>query len=134
MSKPDFSGRWQFNPGKSLLEIPSPDSTTFVIEHNEPRFQLTRTHVFGGKSDTFSLELKTDGKIVEFTHAGLVIRASLQWEGMTLVFDSTMDRKGDQGTNIVRYALSDDKRVLLAHEWFRSKSLNYDNRWVFDRQ
>jgi hypothetical protein len=134
MTRPDFSGRWQFNPGKSLLEIPSPDSTIFVIEHDEPRFHLTRTHVHGGKSDTFSIELTTDGEIVEFNHAGLVVRASLQWEGMALMFDSTLDRNGEQATNIVRYELSDDNQILLAHEWFRSKSLNYDNRWVFDRQ
>lgn len=134
MTRPDLSGRWQYNPRKSLLEIPSPDSTTFVIEHDEPRFHVTRTHVFSEKSDTFSLELITDGEIVEFNHGGLLIRASLQWEGMTLVFDSSLDRDGEQATNIARYELSDDNQVLLAHERFRSKSLSYDNRWVFDRQ
>ena len=134
MGRPDFSGRWEFSPSKSSLQIPAPDSTTFVIEHNEPRFHLTRTHVFGGNSDTFSLELTTDGKPVEVNHAGLSIRASLRWEGVTLVFDSTLDRNGERATNTVRYRLSEDDQVFLADERFRSEGLNYDNRWVFDRQ
>ena len=134
MVRPDFSGTWGFSPSKSSLEIPAPDSTTFVIEHNEPRFHLQRTHVFGGNSDTFSLELTTDGKTVEVHHAGLSIRANLQWDGVTLVFDTTLNRNGEPATNIVRYTLSDDSRELVANERFRSHSLNYDNRWVLDRQ
>lgn len=105
MVRPDFSGTWEFCPAKSSLEIPAPDSTTFVIEHDEPRFHLKRTHVFGGSSDTFLLELTTDGKPVEVNRAGLSIRASLRWEGITLVFDSTLNRNGEQGTNTVRYRL-----------------------------
>lgn len=62
MAKSDFTGTWKFDHSKSSLQIPSPDSTSFVIEHNEPRFLLKRTHVFGGNSDTFSIDLTTDGK------------------------------------------------------------------------
>ncbi len=31
----------------------------FVIEHREPRFHLEWTHVFGGNSDIFSIDLMT---------------------------------------------------------------------------
>lgn len=134
MIRPNFSGTWEFNSSRSTLEIPAPDSTTIVIEHNEPGFHLKRTHVFGGNSDTFSLELSTDGKTVELNHAGLAIRASLRWDNITLVFDTTLNRNGEPATNTVRYQLSNDGQVLLAEERFRSDSLNYDNRWAFDRQ
>jgi hypothetical protein len=134
MIRPNFSGTWEFNSSRSTLEIPAPDSTTIVIEHNEPDFHLKRTHVFGRNSDTFSLEPKTDGKTVELNHDGLVIRASLQWDDLTLVFDTTLNRNAKPATNSVRYKLSDDGQVLLAEERFRSDSLNYDNRWAFDRQ
>jgi hypothetical protein len=134
MEKPDFTGTWKFSPGKSSLQIPAPDSTTFVIEHHEPRFHLERTHIFGGNSDTFSIDLTTDGKVVELNHGGVAIRASLHWEGEALVFDCTLNREGDQATNIVRYKLADKDQVFLADERFHSEEHNYENSWVFDKQ
>ena len=134
MKKADFTGTWKFNPGKSSLQIPAPESTDFVIEHNEPRLHLERTHVFGGKSDSFSIDLTTDGQVVEFNHGEVVVRASLHWEGRTLVFDSTLTRGAEQATNIVRYKLADKNQVFVADERFHSRELKYKNRWVFDRQ
>ena len=63
-TKPDFSGEWTLNREKSRLQTPMPDSTLFRIEHREPVFRLTRTHVVKGKADTFSIDLTTDGKEV----------------------------------------------------------------------
>lgn len=40
MPKPNFSGRWRFNPDKSVPEISPPDSTLHVMDHHESR--LTR--------------------------------------------------------------------------------------------
>jgi hypothetical protein len=134
MAKPDFTGTWQFNPNKSSLQIPAPESSTFVIEHNEPRFHLERTHVFGGKGDTFSIDLLTDGQAVVLHHGDFEIRASLAWEGETLVFDSTLARAGEQATNLVRYTLVDEGRLFIAEEQLRSAGYSHDNTWVFDRQ
>jgi hypothetical protein len=36
----------------------------FTIEHEEPDFVLTRTHIFGEESDTWGIHLTTDGKEV----------------------------------------------------------------------
>ena len=94
MPRPDFSGEWEFNRAKSSLQIPPPDSTTFVIERWEPLFRLTRTHVIGGHEDTFSIELRTDGEPVLCSHRGFEIRARLYWEDDALVFDSTLTREG----------------------------------------
>jgi hypothetical protein len=134
MTRPSFTGTWKFNPAKSSLQIPAPGSTTFVIEHSEPRFRLERTHIFGGKSDTFNIDLTTDGQAVVQAHAGFEIDASLRWEGDTLVFDSRLKREGEQATNIVRYSLSADGRTFIAEEQLRSKEQSHDNRWVFDKQ
>jgi hypothetical protein len=134
MTRPNFTGTWKFNPAKSSLQIPVPESTTFVIEHSEPRFRLERTHVFAGKSDTFSIDLTTNGKAVVRAHAGLEIDASLRWEGDTLVFDSRLKREGEQATNTVRYSLSADGQTFIAEEQLRSKEQSHDNKWVFDKQ
>ncbi|MGQ0702251.1 MAG: hypothetical protein ACT4PM_03860 [Gemmatimonadales bacterium] len=60
MSKIDYSGRWQFSPRASTLQIGMPDSVVFTIEHREPSFRFERTLTFGARSDTFAIVL-TDG-------------------------------------------------------------------------
>lgn len=134
MPKPDFSGTWKFNPSKSILQIPAPDSSVFVVEHREPVFRIQRTHVFGQKSDTFALDLTTDGKEVTVDRGDMQIRARVYWEGDTLVFDTRLARLGEEATNLVRYKLAETGDSFTAEERFRNKSLNYDNVWVMDKE
>jgi hypothetical protein len=134
MAKPDFSGTWKFNRSKSSLQIPPPDSTIFTIEHHEPRFHLSRTHVFAGKRDTFSIDLTTDGETAVREHNNMKIYARLYWENETLVFDSKIEREGKKATNVVRYKLADKGQTFIAEERFRSEQQSYENTWGFDKQ
>jgi uncharacterized SAM-dependent methyltransferase len=45
----------------SRLQTPMPDSTLFTVEHREPNFRPSRTHVAKGKADELSIALTTDG-------------------------------------------------------------------------
>ncbi len=130
---PDFTGTWKFSPGRSSLQIPLPESTLFAIEHRGLHFRLSRTHVFGGKPDSFAIDLTTDGRQVEFEHGGVKAHARAYWDGRTLVFDSHVSRAGEEGTNVVRYDLSDDGGTLTARERFRGTTMHYDNIWVMER-
>jgi hypothetical protein len=134
MKKPDFTGTWKFNPSKSLLQILAPDATEFVIDHREPLFRLSRTHVVGGKSDALKLELTTDGNEITGDHGELHFRSRIYWNGETLVFETNVVQRGETGVNTVRYTLSDTRDSILAEERFRSKNTNYDNKWVLDRE
>jgi hypothetical protein len=133
MLKPNFSGTWKFNPAKSVLQIPAPDATEFVIEHREPALRISRTHIVGEQRDTFSLDLTTDGQEVWVDHGDLRICCRAYWDGDMLVFDSKLIRAGEEATNFVRYALTDGGKTFRAEERFRSGSLNYDNLWILDR-
>jgi RimJ/RimL family protein N-acetyltransferase len=133
MSKPDFTGTWAFNPGKSRLQIRAPDETLFVIDHREPDLHISRTHQVAETRDSFSLDLTTDGREVSIERADLRLRARAYWEGDTLVFDSRLTRAGEEATNVVRYTLSADGQRFLAEERFRSPSSSYDNTWALDR-
>jgi hypothetical protein len=133
MGRPDFSGVWNFNRERSLLQIQAPESTVFVIRHHEPEFHLERTHVFGGIRDLFSIDLATDGESVELTHGGIMISARLYWEGDDLVFYSEL-RKGEGfGTNVVRYQLTNGGRTFTALEQVNFGEHSHVNTWVFDR-
>jgi hypothetical protein len=133
MTKPDFSGTWVFDPGRSRLEIAAPDATTFVVEHREPMLRISRTHVAGDRSDTFSLDLTTDGREVVVDRDGLSMHARAFWNGDILVFETRLVGAGEEGTNVVRYKLAQDRNSFVAEERFRSRQLNYDNRWFMGR-
>jgi hypothetical protein len=132
--KPDFSGTWKFNAEKSKLQIPAPSSSTFMVDHKEPKFHLTRTHVYDGKPDTWSIDLTTDGKEVVQQEADRTLHARLYWEGNELVFDSKIVLKDREATNVVKYQLSLDGKTFTASESFRGPRLKYDNIWVFDKE
>lgn len=133
MNKPDFSGTWKFNQQKSLLEIPAPDFSSFLIRHDEPDFFLTRTLVMAGVKDTFSISLRTDGKTVSIRHRGMGIKAQLRWEENILVFDTVILRDDDEATNVVRYRLEDEGKTFIAEEQFTSAETSYKNIWVLEK-
>jgi len=132
--RPNFSGVWKFNPAKSKLQIPSPTASVFRIDHKEPDFDLSRTHTYGEKSDTWGIHLTTDGKEVIKEEEGRKILVRLFWEGNDLVFDSRNVLQDREATNLVRYTLSEDGRVFTATERFRGPMVRYDNIWVFDKE
>ncbi len=133
MTKPDFSGRWTFNRTKSVLQIPPPDASIFEVTHREPNFRLSRTHVYGGKSDTFSLDLITEGREIGLAQGDRDIVCHACWENDGLLFDSQISKGAERARNTVRYKLSEDRQTIVAEEQFRSDALNYDNLWVLDR-
>jgi hypothetical protein len=133
MRRPCFTGHWALNLLRSELQIPPPESSLFVIEHDEPVFRLTRTHVYGGKSNTISFELTTDGKEYEQDFGELHARSRLSWHDNRLILEMKVRINDDEGTNIDWYSMEDNGRSFIAVEQWRSVKHRHDNRWVFDR-
>ncbi|HVO76113.1 MAG TPA: hypothetical protein VMT35_18965 [Ignavibacteriaceae bacterium] len=133
MPKPNFTGTWKFNPKLSSLQIKPPESTIFVIDHQDKKLRLQRKHLFEGKEDIFSIELEINGNEVITAGNDYNVSSSAYWESKTLVFNSTIFRKDLKAANIVRYSLSSDGNVITAQEHFRSAELNYDNIWIMDK-
>lgn len=131
--KPDFSGSWTFDPERSSLQMAAPDASTFVIEHREPHWRVTRTHVYGDRSDTLTLELTTDGETVTETLRGWEVDSRMHWDDGTLVFESTMSRGSQATVVVVRYRLEDGGRKFIAEEHVESGQEIHDNLWVFGR-
>jgi hypothetical protein len=131
--KPDFSGTWQLDLERSSLQIRSPDASTFVIDHDDPHWHLERTHVWGDRSDTLTLELTTDGELRAETIEGWEVRSRMHWEEETLVFNTKMSR-GEQRTRVVvRYRLEDEGATFIAEEHLDRGQESHDNYWVFSR-
>ena len=132
-TKPDFSGIWKFNPAKSKLEMTAPTKSIFVIEHQDPRFKLTRTHNWGEESDTWTFESTTDGKEHYQKDGEFESWTRITWMGNELILDMKVAYEGERGTNVVHYQLADEGMTFIAAEWFHLASDQHHNLWVFDR-
>jgi hypothetical protein len=132
--RPNFTGVWRVNFHKSRLQIEAPESTVFTIKHDEPNFVLSRTHVFGGKSDTWGIRLTTDGTEVIQSKDGRTLHCRMHWQGRILVFEVRIVGLGEEATNVVRYEMADDAGSLTGYERYRGPARSYDNTWVLERQ
>lgn len=131
--KPDFSGAWIFNHEKSRLEMRAPVESTFWIEHDEPTFKLTRTHVWEGRWDTLSFEATTEGDEQHEKSAFSESWKRMSWLGDELVLNMKLGSRGDAGTNVVHYRLEDEGQTFIAAEWLHMPGRHHHNLWVFDR-
>jgi hypothetical protein len=134
--KPDFSGTWALNLGKSRLQIEAKiERGTFTIEHKEPAFRFSRVFVVEGTADALSYALTTDGKEKIDKQPGRTTVSRLYWDGNVLVLDERIVlADGREATNVVRYSLRDGGQTLVAEEKFRGPVRRHDNLWVADRK
>ncbi|HNX49461.1 MAG TPA: hypothetical protein PLS53_03205 [Thermoanaerobaculaceae bacterium] len=132
--KPDLSGKWVLNLGKSTLATPGIEAGTVRITHQEPRFHFARTFQTRDGRDNLTFDATTDGAERTTRSDGMTTRSRLHWEGQELVLDETTQVGSRTATNVVHYSLSDGGKVLIARESFRGPRLQYDNTWMFDRQ
>ena len=132
--KLNFTGTWKANFAKSKLQIRAPESTVFIIEHNEPRFRLSRTHVFQGQSDTWSIELTTDGKEVVRKEKERTLYCRMRWQGDALVFSVRIVLPDGEARDRVKYVLSPDGETFTAFEHYRSRTARVDNVWILEKQ
>ena len=132
--KPDFSGQWVLDLGRSTLQTPGIQSGTVHIVHREPAFSFARTFVSKDGPDEAKYELTTDGKEKVEVEGKMTTSSRLYWEGEQLVLDQKIAVRNLTATNVVHYSLSDGGRTLIAKESFRGPKLKYDNSWVFNRK
>jgi hypothetical protein len=133
-TKPDFTGTWIFNPERSRLESSAPTKSVFVIEHQDPKFSLTRTHTRGERSNTLSLEVTTDGEEYYRKEGEYEEWTRMTWLAEELVLDMKIAYRGERGTNVVHYRLTDGGKTFIAAEWYHMPGKVHHNLWVFDRQ
>ena len=134
VAHPNFSGTWVMSATKSRLEIPVPDSTIFVIRHDEPSVRIFRTHATGGKLDTATVILRTDSSEVNWALRGTKLRGRSWWSGDELVFWLGFADRDRPGSQVVRYSISADGKTFTAVERVDTPEVKHVNRWVFDRR
>jgi hypothetical protein len=133
-SHPDFDGTWVLNPAESRLEVPTPDSTIFVIRHEGAAVRMFRMHARAGTLDTATVTLHTDSSEVHWELRGAQVTSRSWWEGQELVFWSALARGDQRASQVVRYSLSEDRGTFTAIETVDAGAASHVNRWVFERR
>ena len=130
----NFTGVWFFDPEKSELQSPPPETSIFNITYCEQAFSLDRTHIVGGLPDRFTIELKLNGTEADINLRGVNITAKMYWEQDTLVCDMLLKQGKEEAVNIVKYSLLDEGETLVADEYFESCEYKQHNKWVFNKK
>lgn len=131
---PNLSGTWVMNAAKSRLEVPVPDSTIFIIHHDEPIVRIFRTHATGGTLDTVTVVLRTDSSEADWALRGTKLTGRSWWVGDELVFWTGFADRDRPGSQVVRYSVSADGKTFTAVERVDTPEVKHVNRWVFDRR
>jgi hypothetical protein len=134
-SKPNYSGTWKLNVSKSSFDpLPTPDSRTDVIVHNDPTIKINVDQKGGQGDMAATLNYTTDGKEATNQMGPREVKSTLNWEGSNLVINSKLTfNDAEIGIKNV-WILSDDGKTLSENAHITSPMGEFDNKLVFDKQ
>lgn len=122
-NKPDFTGKWELNVGKSDFgKVSKPTSMSLQAEQKGAVFHATQTTTDQQGSQTIESDWIIDGKTHELTGKGGG-KLTCRWDGNTLV--SQKEWENGQYKEVTKLTLSKDGK--LATEKIDSKNPNGEN-------
>jgi hypothetical protein len=134
-AKPNFSGTWKLNVGKSDFgQMPPPDSRTDTIDHKDPVVKESTSMSTGQGDMQWDITYTTDGKDSKNTVMGSEMTSNAHWEGRTLVVDSKANFGGNDMTIHGTVVLSDDGKTLTRQAHIVGPMGEGDQKMVFDKQ
>jgi hypothetical protein len=141
-SKPDFSGTWKLNVGKSDFgQVPGPDSETLVVTQNGGNVKEDVAYEDQQGKATYVLEYTTDGieKVYpadSAPHIGMVTLQKLKanWQGTSLIVAETLKYQDDADvTGTSTHSLSADGKVLTMDFDLMTPVGAMTRKFVFDK-
>jgi uncharacterized lipoprotein YehR (DUF1307 family) len=136
--KPNFSGKWGLDTGKSDFgEFPVPDSQTNVIEHKGTNIKLTQTikgdAVPGGVASS-ERHYTTDGKESSNKVGQQELTSICKWDGNKLVIDTKLQSPDGPVEIKDSWELTDGGKRLVATRVFKGPQGERSQRLVFNQQ
>ncbi len=143
-AKPDFSGTWKLNVGKSDFgPVPGPSAQTDVIEQSGQtlkigvnaetemgKMQYTQTLTTDGREVTIAPDAPGAHPSPEVTMQSI----SAAWNGSTLDVSQKLTYGSDPVTGVSHYTLSADGKVLTISSDYQSAMGEAQRTFVFEKQ
>ena len=135
VSRPDFSGRWELDKAQSDFgSIPPDESATELIDHKDPKLNITQHWKNAEGEYSLVWQLTTDGAENVNRSDGTEIRSRTHWEDTRLITEWEMKSQANlvEGKNI--RAISEDGKTQAVHVQQRSAAGDTTQRLVFIKQ
>lgn len=135
--KPDFSGTWKLNNGKSTKD--GPENRVYMNQIEESNTTITVTTKADGVTNVLDGTFPTNSKY-HIEKVGSNYRyTKVSWEGATLVFEITLkDGKKDTSKSLSylreSWTLSPDGKTLVKFRRTADGKSVVDQKYVFDKQ
>ena len=138
-AKPDFTGTWTLDLGKSVYgPVPSPNSEINVVSQSGDDFKIAFTQVGGAGTLNYTVVFKADGTEVPIPKDGFPANSDLQilstkgeWQNGVLVLTQKATYQGMNVTISARYTLSDDGKELTKLTNYSTEQGDYDTKTVY---
>lgn len=133
-TRPDFTGTWQLNPAESDFgKAPVPKSMTTRVQQHDPEIVVHSEAT--GLQGPYSTDYKwiTDGRENVNTIRGEEIRATVIWNGKTLISTAKTTIRGKALTVIDQWALSEDGRKLTITRSIVAPQGQTEQKFVYDK-
>lgn len=135
--RPDFSGEWVLNLGRSTLhpDFANLQEGTIRIVHRDPQFAFERTFVIAGQPRKVSYDITTDGVEKRTERPGVMTVSIMTWSANGLLLSQRISLPQAQtATNTVRYELLEGGAILRAIEDATGPKVAHHNLWLFERR
>jgi hypothetical protein len=134
-TKPDFSGSWKLNIGKSDYGVlPPSNSRTDVIEHKDPSLKVNVSDDGAQGQQNYTLVLTTDGKEATNHPGGLDMKNVATWQGSNLVVTTKLQFQGNDVSIKSTWSLSEDGKTLTESAHLESPMGETDQKFIFEKQ
>jgi hypothetical protein len=134
-AKPNFSGTWKLNVGKSDFgPVPGPDSQEEKINQEDPNMKVNVAEKGQMGDMNFDLTYTTDGKECTNSVAGNEFKSVVNWDGNDLVIDTKGSFDGNDFTAKDRWTLSEDGKTLTVRRHLASAMGEADQKVIFEKQ
>lgn len=133
--KPNFSGGWKLNSGKSDFGMmPAPDKLERTIKHTDPKMNINSVSVGAQGEQKSESNYTTDGKDSMNTVRGAEVKSVAAWEGDVLVIKSKREAQGMEITVVENWSLSADGKVLTVLNKIGTPQGDFEMKTVMDKQ
>ncbi|MEZ5987793.1 MAG: hypothetical protein R3F30_01435 [Planctomycetota bacterium] len=133
MTKPDFSGRWRFDPSSCEADTPTPRFHELVIEQDGDRFRFVLVRGAGPDGEVQEYRLVIGEEHPPIPQGPATLHPWLEWKGADLQLSFVVRIEGEEGSWLVRLALGEGGVLLHAHEHFRGFGQDQDAIRTFVR-
>ena len=134
-TKPNFTGTWKLNIGKSDFgPVPAPSTRTDVITSTADAIKDVVTSETDQGPVNYTIDLKTEGTEAILRVGGRDIKISAKWDGLELSVTQKFTYEGSDVTGNSKWTLSSDGNTLTVNSHYTSPLGELDQKSVFEKQ